>query len=77
MSRVLRIRDEEQLQFKLVNQIHDALIAMVPIEEKDKCIDALQRGMSGIKIPMPNDVSLELGVDIDMYSRWGEKLKAA
>jgi len=77
MSRVLRIRDEENLRFKVVNQIHDALIAMVPIEEKDKCINALQRGMSGIKIPMPNNVSLELGVDIEMYARWGEKLKAA
>lgn len=77
MSRVLRIRDEERLQFKVVNQIHDALIAMVPIEEKNKCIDALRRGMSGIKIPMPNNISLELGVDIEMYARWGEKLKAA
>jgi DNA polymerase I-like protein with 3'-5' exonuclease and polymerase domains len=75
MSRVMRQRTEEGLQFKVVNQIHDALILMTPTTEREQAKKALITGMSGIKIPMPSGVSLELGVDIDEYSRWGEKLK--
>ena len=77
MSRVIRRRRELGLQFKVVNQIHDALILMAPIAERKQTIEALIQGMSGIQIPMPGGVSLELKVDIDEYSRWGEKYKAA
>lgn len=77
MTRVLRRRNELGLRFKCVNQIHDALILMAPVEEKQATIDALTWGMSGIHIPMPNGSSLELGVDIDLYERWGEKMKEA
>lgn len=77
MTRVIERRKELGLQFRVVNQIHDALILMAPIEERQETIKALIEGMSGIQIPMPEGVSLELKVDIDEYSRWGEKYKEA
>lgn len=76
MTYVIRERDRCGLQFRVANQIHDALLLVLPEAEVDAAITILKNQMGNIPIPMPTGKSLVLGVDIDIHTRWGEKLKS-
>lgn len=65
------------LKFNVVNQIHDALLLEVPFEEIDETRILGVEAMSAIGIPLPSGGKLNLGVDVEVYERWGEKLKKA
>jgi uracil-DNA glycosylase family 4 len=62
------------LRFKIINQVHDALLFEVPEDEIDKSVEVIRWGMGDIELPMPGG-PMKLGVDIDFYIRWGEKMK--
>lgn len=65
----------QQMQSYLINQIHDALMALAPADELDQAIAIMTKAMSDVAIPMPDGTELKLGVDLDVYVRWGEKVK--
>ena len=75
-ERLLNRRKELGLRFKLQNQIHDALMLEVPIEEIDVTKDAMHWAMSEIDIPIyKTGRTFRLDSDTDIYTRWGEKMK--
>lgn len=59
-------------RFKIMNQIHDAIQILVREDDvafgEQLCLDC----MGGIAIPMPSG-PLCLGVDVEHFTRWGEK----
>lgn len=63
------------LPFKIQNQIHDAVMIECPVSYIDECKKMFQATMAGIKIPLPNNRWFTLDVDIDVYERWGQKMK--
>ena len=75
-ERLLDKRSELGLHFKLQNQIHDALMLEVPVDEIDITKKTMHWAMSEIDIPIyDTGKTFRLGSDTDLYSRWGEKLK--
>ena len=74
-SRVLDERNRRMMRSKISIQIHDALMSVTPIEETEEMIEVYKQQMGGVPIPMPTGTPLILDVDIDIYTRWGEKLK--
>ena len=75
-ERLLGKRSELGLHFKLQNQIHDALMLEVPVDEIDITKKTMHWAMSEIDIPIYNTgKTFRLGSDTDLYSRWGEKMK--
>jgi DNA polymerase-1 len=75
MAAVRYERDQRNLRFRICNQIHDALLIAAPVEEVDIAKDILRRRMGSVPIPLADGTYLTLGVDIEVYSRWGEKHK--
>ena len=73
-SRMLDERDRLGLKTKIAIQIHDALMTVTPEDEVDIVKDMFVRIMGNIPIPMPTGKYTTLGVDLDVYSRWGEKI---
>ena len=73
LRRVLALRDRHGLRSRIVNQIHDALLCRVPMDEVDRMTQIVRAGMGGIPIPMPDGSTLALDVDIEYFSRWGDK----
>lgn len=71
---LVEYRKAHRLGFRIVNQIHDAILLEVPMDEIDETRAALNATMGGIAIPIPNR-PLVLGVEIDAMDRWGEKRK--
>lgn len=67
--------ENTQLPFKIQNQIHDAVMVEAPIEYIPQVKQMFQETMAGIKIPLPNGRWFTLDVDIDVYERWGVKMK--
>jgi len=65
-------RQQFGLGFRIINQIHDAILLEVPQTEiaatKQMCFDT----MANIYIPLEAGRSLKLDVDVDVMSRWGE-----
>lgn len=73
-DRLLRRRKELGLKFRLQNQIHDALMLEVPMEELEITKQTLTWAMSEIDIPtFTPGKTFRLACDIDEYVRWGEK----
>jgi hypothetical protein len=72
MSRIAGLRRERGLTFKIINQIHDALLFSVPLGELAAAEEIVRVGMSEIDLPMPGG-PLRLSVDIERFERWGEK----
>lgn len=68
-----RYKEQHNLHFRLVNQIHDAVLLEVPESEIEATREMLYATMGNISIPMPNGPPLRLDVDIDVMRRWGEK----
>lgn len=74
MDLIQRIRDKYKLQYRIVNQVHDAIIFEAPPEEVKAAIDIGKTVMAGIQIPIIGRTPLQIGVDVDvMPHRWGEK----
>ena len=67
---------DHDLPFKMQNQIHDAVMIECPIDRIDECKQMFQETMAGIKIPLPEGRWFTLDVDIDVYERWGVKMKS-
>ena len=67
-------RDQTGLHYRIVNQVHDAVILEVPENEVDQAKQACKETMGNIYIPMPQ-APLRLDIDIDLMTRWGEKVK--
>lgn len=65
-------RAAHNLHFTIVNQIHDAIIFQVPINEIEATTEMIHNTMGNIRIPMP-EAPLVLDVDIKVMDRWGEK----
>lgn len=64
------------LPFLLQNQIHDAVMVECPIDMVDECKKMFEDTMASIDIPIPGtDKSFRLAIDIDVYERWGVKMK--
>ena len=69
-------RDKTGLPFKFINQVHDALQIYIPENLIDEGKKAFRETMGNIVIPIgPPFGTLTLGVDIDVMTRWGEKVK--
>ena len=68
-------RKRNNLHFKIVNQIHDAIMLEVPVNEVDVTKTAIRATMGNIKIPLVGREPLILGTDITVMTRWGEKVK--
>lgn len=76
MDLIDRYRQEHDLHFRIQNQIHDAVMLEVPIPEIDACKKMFQETMANIDIPVGGPFKLlRLGVDIEVFKRWGEKSK--
>lgn len=69
---IANYRKEYSLNCKIINQIHDAILFMVPIDEIDKTKEMIKQTMGNIIIPITNN-PLKLDVEIDIMERWGEK----
>lgn len=72
-------RTEHNLHFRFINQVHDAIMTEVPENEVEATKQMYRDTMGRIEIPISRtDPSrkLVLGVDIDVLTRWGEKVKA-
>ena len=76
MGKLKQMQAEVDFPFILQNQIHDALMIEVPKDCIDKGKKVLHDAMSGIDIPIPGtDKSFRLAIDVDVYERWGVKMK--
>ena len=77
MHLMIEYRRKHNLHFKLINQIHDAIMLEVPESEVEQCKHMYIETMGSIDIPIREGQVLRLGVDIDVMTRWGEKVKKA
>ena len=76
MHLVALARKERGLHFRIVNQIHDAIMLEVPVDEIAETKQMFMDTMGSIDIPVgPPFNVLRLGIDITVYKRWGEKMK--
>jgi DNA polymerase I-like protein with 3'-5' exonuclease and polymerase domains len=72
-------RREHNLHFKFINQVHDAVMTEVPEDEIDATKQMYKDTMGSIEIPVSKEDpsrKLVLGVDIDVMTRWSEKVKS-
>jgi len=69
-------RAKHNLHFKLINQVHDALMVEVPEDEIEATKNMFNETMGQIDIPVRDRKPLRLSIDIDVLTRWGEKLKS-
>lgn len=63
------------LPFKIQNQIHDAVMIECPLDMADECKRMFKETMAGIHIPLPGGRWFSLDIDLDVYERWGVKMK--
>ena len=76
MGKLLDFKRTAGFPFRIQNQIHDALMIETPREHIEDAKEVLRKSMSEIDIPIPGtDKTFRLGVDIDVYERWGVKMK--
>lgn len=66
-------RSKNNLHFKIINQIHDAIIVMSPVNEIEQTKRMFYETMGSVKIPLKNNKSLTLDIDVEVMNRWGEK----
>jgi DNA polymerase-1 len=65
-----KYREEHGLHFRIINQIHDAILVETPEAEIEATRQMFYETMGNIAIPIPGREPLQLGVDIDVMSRW-------
>ena len=75
MQRMVEYRAQHNLHFRLVNQIHDAIMLEVPENEVEQTKTMFVDTMGSIRIPISGREPLQLAVDIEVLTRWGEKVK--
>ena len=75
MDKMQAWRVEHGLHFEIQNQIHDAVMLHVPKEEIEVTKYMFHHTLGDIHIPLGPDKYFTLGVDIDVYERWGQKVK--
>jgi len=76
MGKLLDFKETAGFPFRIQNQIHDALMIETPREHIEEAKEVLRKSMSEIDIPIPGtSKTFRLGVDIDVYERWGVKMK--
>jgi len=76
MQLIDEYRARTGLRFKIVNQIHDAIIVELPKDEVEETKQMFRDTMGKIDIPISNsDQPLRLDIDIELMTRWGEKEK--
>lgn len=76
MDLIARYRDTHALDFKLINQIHDANKIETPRKYIEECEHMFHETMGSIDIPVGGTFgTLRLGVEVDVMTRWGEKVK--
>ena len=73
LDNVYRYRNVKNMKFKIVLPVHDAIFLDTPIDEIDAVTnEVMPLCMSqGVVVPGTN---LRLGIDIEIMSRWGEKV---
>lgn len=77
MDKMRQYRDNTGLEFVLQNQIHDAVMVECPLESVPAVKEMFQATMAAIDIPIPGtSKTFRLGVDMDVYERWGKKMAA-
>lgn len=74
MQLLVEYRANTNLQFRMANQIHDAIKLQVREEEIDETKQALNETLGNVKIPIGSGC-LKLGIDITIMDRWGQKRK--
>ena len=82
MEQMIRWRAENGLHFEIQNQIHDAVMLHVPKDEIEATKAMFHATMGNVHIPLkgtdyehPGGPDyFTLGVDIDVYERWGKKI---
>jgi uracil-DNA glycosylase family 4 len=74
IDRIANEKLRQRLPFKILNQVHDALLFEVPKVILQESIALIKWGMAAIELPMPGG-PMCLDVDIDIYTCWGEKMK--
>lgn len=74
MQLIVEYRQQHNLQFKIVNQIHDAIMLEVPEDEIEQVTIMFKETMGDIEIPIP-ERPLTLDIGIEILTRWGEKRK--
>ena len=82
MEMMQRWRAEKGLHFEIQNQIHDAVMLHVPKDEIEETKYMFHQTLGNIHIPLkgtdfehPGGPDFfTLGVDIDVYERWGKKI---
>lgn len=67
-------RQQHGLHYRIVNQVHDAIILEVPINEVEQAKQACLATMGNIYIPVPHQ-PLRLDIDMEVMTRWSEKQK--
>jgi DNA polymerase I-like protein with 3'-5' exonuclease and polymerase domains len=75
LAQMVQYRKDYDLHFRIVNQIHDAIMLEVPELEIEPTKQMYKDTMGNIQIPVPNSEPLVLSVDIDILDRWGAKRK--
>lgn len=76
VRKCLQLRDERKMRMRWINQIHDALLFVVPAEEEQEAIAVIREGMSSIVIPLGQGRTMSLQTDVEVFPhRWGEKRK--
>jgi DNA polymerase I-like protein with 3'-5' exonuclease and polymerase domains len=75
MQLMVDYRKKHNLHFKLINQVHDAMMLVAPRTEIEATENMFYSTMGNIVIPIRPGHTLKLGVDITTFTRWGEKMK--
>ena len=75
MDKMQAWRAEHGMHFEIQNQIHDAVMLHVPKDEIEETKYMFHHTLGDIHIPLGPDKYFTLGVDIDVYERWGQKVK--
>lgn len=75
MDKMQAWREEHNMHFEIQNQIHDAVMLHVPKSEIEETKYMFRHTLGDIHIPLGPDKYFTLGVDIDVYERWGQKVK--
>ena len=75
MQLAVDYRKQHGLHFRLVNQVHDALMVETPIDEIESTKTMFIATMGSIDIPVAYNRTLRLGIDIEVMSRWSEEAK--
>ena len=68
-------REKSGLGFKLVLQIHDALLLLTPEDEVDDTRQVLALAIESVRFPLPHGGEMGLSAEIEVFKRWGEKTK--